>query len=107
MRSLVVGVVLCLGLVVVVGGCATSSESAQSDTLTAHVGQYGSPPSNLQLKRAAVPPFLDATNKGGGAVKNLGSLAADQLTTLLVNSNRFDVIERAQLDQLLPHFVPR
>jgi curli biogenesis system outer membrane secretion channel CsgG len=95
-------VVLALVLITAVG-CATSSESAEADTLTAHVGQYGAPPPNLQLKRAGVPQFLDASpnQRSRSSVEGLGALAADQCTTLLVNCFRFDVIERAQLDQLL------
>jgi curli biogenesis system outer membrane secretion channel CsgG len=98
-----IGIAFCLAVVAFAVGCATSSESAQEDTLTANVGNYGPPPAGLKLKRAAVPPFLDASGKerSRSASENLGALAADQLTTLLVNSQRFDVIERAQLDQLL------
>lgn len=97
------GTALALILLFAVAGCTTSSESAQSDDLTSHVGQYGPPPSRLQLKKAGVPQFLDTSSKqkARGSADNLGALAADQTTTLLVNSYRFDVIERAQLDQLL------
>jgi curli biogenesis system outer membrane secretion channel CsgG len=96
--------VVCLSLLplVLASGCATSSESASADTLTADVGKYPPPPPNLELKRAAVPSFLDATKgKGGSSSEKLGTLAADQLTTLLVNAERFNMIERAQLEQLL------
>jgi len=98
-----IGTVVAFTLLLVVGGCKTSTETAQADDLTAHVGQYGPPPSHLQLKRAGVPQFLDASpkEKARADVENLGALAADQTTTLLVNSYRFDVIERSQLDQLL------
>lgn len=81
-------------------GCATSSESASADTLSADVGRYPPPPQSLERKRAGVPAFLDAT-KGGSKSDKMGALAADQLTTLLVNAERFDVIERTQLMQLL------
>ncbi|MBN2492535.1 MAG: hypothetical protein JXQ29_16930 [Planctomycetes bacterium] len=81
-------------------GCTTSSESAAADTLTADVGNYTAPPASLERKRAAVPTFLDAT-KGGASTDRIGAVAADELTTLLVNTDRFDVIERAQLEQLL------
>ncbi len=97
------GTILALATLLFVAGCTTSSESAQADDLAAHVGQYAPPPARLQLKRAGVPRFLDASPKQKAlqSVENLGALAADQATTLLVNSYRFDVIERAQLDQLL------
>lgn len=103
MRTFVVGAVLALILLPLLGGCTTSKETAREDTMTARVGDYPPAPATLKLKRAAAPPFLDASpkNRSAKASDNLGSLAADQLTTLLVNSGRFDVIERAQLDQLL------
>lgn len=90
---------VCFAVVPMVG-CATSSESASADTLTADVGRYPPPPRTLELKRAGVPAFLDAT-KGGSSSAKIGTLAADELTTLLVNTERFNVIERAQLQQLL------
>ena len=64
-------------LIVVVAGCRTSTESAEADDLTAHVGQYSAPPTNLQLKRAGVPPFLDASpkEKAKESVENLGAPA--------------------------------
>lgn len=94
---------LAVGALVVVAGCATSSETASRDTLTTHVGVYDYPPSALKMVRVGVPPFLDASakEKAQASTNNLGALAADQLTTLAVNSMRFDVIERAQLEQLL------
>src|SRR5712671_3961516 len=36
-----------------------------------------------------------------GVEAKMSAIAADQITTLCANSQRFDVIERAQLDQLL------
>lgn len=80
------------------GGCATSSESAGKQQLTSHVGRYDAPPAGIDKPRVGVPPF---TSTGTGSSKELNEVAADQLTTLAVNSERFDVIERAQLDQLL------
>ncbi|MEN8151090.1 MAG: hypothetical protein ABFS86_14840, partial [Planctomycetota bacterium] len=84
------GTILALIILLGVTGCTTSSESAQADDLTAHVGEYGSPPARLQLKRAGVPKFLDASpkEKAKESAENLGALAADQATTLLVNSYR-------------------
>ncbi len=80
------------------GGCASSSESAGKQTLTADVGRYSAPPSGIDKPRTGVPPF---ESTGASSSKELNGIAADQLTTLAVNSERFDVIERAQLDQLL------
>ncbi len=94
---------LALSAALLFPGCATTGESAGADTLTAHVGIYPPPPPSLQMVRVGVPPFLDARKgqKSRASMQNLGAIAADQLTTLAVNTGRFDVIERAQLQQLL------
>lgn len=76
-------------------GCASTSESASADKLTSNVGQYPPGPSGVDKPRVGVPPF----NVTGEAEMN--ELAADQMTTLLDMSGRFDVIERAQLEQIL------
>src|SRR5688572_18484806 len=78
--------------------CTTSSESAQRDTLTAHVGTYPPPPSSIERPRIGIPPFK---TEGTGSSKELDRIAADQITTLVFQTDRFIVIERAQLDQLL------
>jgi curli biogenesis system outer membrane secretion channel CsgG len=85
-------------LVLGVAGCATSSESASKQQLTANVGKYDAPPAGIDHPRTGIPPFESV---GHGATAELNDVAADQLTTLAVNSERFDVIERAQLNQLL------
>jgi curli biogenesis system outer membrane secretion channel CsgG len=82
-------------------GCASSSESASADTLTAHVGKYDPPPKGAPQPRVAVWPFNVTTGQGFTAGKDLNDLAADQMTTLLDQSDRFAVIERAQLGVLL------
>ncbi len=85
-------------LLIVFAACATSSESASSDTLTTNVGQYSMAPMGIQRPRVGVPPF---SVSGQDAKAEMNDTAADQLSTLLVRSQRFVVIERAQLDQLL------
>lgn len=84
--------------VAALSGCMTSSESAGQQQLTANVGRYDSPPAGLEKPRVGVPEFKSS---GQGSGKELNDIAGDQLTTLAVNTERFDVIERAQLDQLL------
>jgi curli biogenesis system outer membrane secretion channel CsgG len=82
-------------------GCASSEEKAQADTLTANVGKYDPPPKNAAKPRIGVPPFNVSTGQGFNAGKDLNDLAADQMTTLLDQSDRFVVIERTQLQQLV------
>jgi curli biogenesis system outer membrane secretion channel CsgG len=97
----------CLGVALLFVGlvcCGSSSKTtAEPDKLTEDVGVYSDPPVGLIPKTAGVPPFLDARpkEKAQADVDNLGALAADQLATLLVRAQRFQVIERSQLDQLL------
>ena len=83
------------------GGCASSGESAGRDTLTEHVGRYEAAPSGVPKPRVGVPPFSVKTGAGFGGGSDLNDLAADQMTTLLDASERFSVIERAQLQKLL------
>lgn len=77
--------------------CASSSESAGSQQLTANVGRYSAPPSGVERPRVGVPSFMKTTAMRDASTNDV---AADQATTLMVNTSRFNVIERAQLDQL-------
>jgi len=77
-------------------GCASSSDSVQAVGHTAQVGIYSPPPPGIARASVGVPPFGTK-----GRTAELSDVAADQLTTLLVNTDRLDVIERAQLEQLL------
>lgn len=95
---LAAGAALC---VVGAAGCSHTNESASRDTLTANVGQYPPGPSGVNKPKVGVPPFNVTTAGGFSNSGDLNSLAADQMTTLLDQSDRFHVIERAQLDQLL------
>src|SRR5918993_575062 len=86
----------------VLGGCASSGESASGDKLTSNVGKYDAAPSGAPQPRVGVPPFNVQAGQGfSGGGKDLNDLAADQMTTLLDASERFRVIERAQLTKLL------
>jgi curli biogenesis system outer membrane secretion channel CsgG len=93
---------LSLGAVALVG-CTNSTETAQQDTLTANVGHYPPAPSGVEKPRVGVPPFSvkTAAGFGGGGKQEMNDIAADQMTTLLDQSDRFQVIERAQLQKLL------
>jgi curli biogenesis system outer membrane secretion channel CsgG len=82
------------------GGCTSSSESAKRDTLTADVGHYPPPPGGITKPRVGVPAFK-VQGQGSFSGHDVDDLAADQMTTLLDQTERFDVIERAQLSKLL------
>lgn len=88
------------GLLLLTCGCASTGESASKDKLTANVGRYDPPPqSGGERPRVGVPPFKIEKNQT--KIHSLDQLAADQLTTLLDQTDRFDMIERAQIEQLL------
>jgi len=81
-------------------GCASSSETAQRDALTENVGKYPPAPQGVNKPRVGVPPF-NVQAQGVMAGGDVNELAADQMTSLLHLSERFRVIERAQLQKLL------
>lgn len=85
----------------VLAGCASSSETASRDTLTENVGKYPAPPKGITKARVGVPPFNVTAGHGFTQGKDLNDLAADQMSTLLDLSERFEVIERTQLQKLL------
>ncbi|MDB5328111.1 MAG: Curli production assembly/transport component CsgG [Phycisphaerales bacterium] len=92
-----------LALASLVWGCASSSESASKDTLTENVGKYDSAPKGVNKPRVGVPAFSvkSAAGGGGGSEGDVDNLAADEMSTLLDNSDRVTVIERVQLQKLL------
>lgn len=79
------------------GACASTTETAGRDQLTANVGIYSPPLPGASTVRLGVPAFRVAD----GVEAKVSPLAADQLVSLAANSQRFEVIERAQLGQLL------
>ncbi len=81
-------------------GCTQSSETAERDKLTTHVGKYDPPPQGLTRVKVGVPQFkVEKTTLP--AKDELAKDASDQLTTLADKTDRFRVIERGQMDQLL------
>jgi curli biogenesis system outer membrane secretion channel CsgG len=95
-KAAVFGVVVAL----VGTGCANTKEGAEADTVTKNVGVYSPPPSGLQKVAVGVPQFK-VESIGFGSGSRLDEKAADQMSSLLHQCRRFDVIERAQLEQLL------
>ena len=89
-------------LLLLMTGCVTN-ETVQRDTATQNVGNFPPPPAGAVRGRVGVPPFSSTTDIAGYSVtgNELDIMAADQLTTLMHKTRRFDVIERAQLEQML------
>ena len=86
-------------------GCAGTKDTASADKLTENVGRYSPPPSinDEDKPKVGVPTFVIQSVPGqfSGNKTELAQNAADQMTTLLVESGRFNVVERAQIEQLL------
>jgi len=89
---------LFLGLFLV--SCGTTGVSSTYKVDETPVAKFNPPPAGFEAKRIAIIEFKDKTSvspfKG-----NVGSIAIDELTTFLVNSERFQVIERERIDALL------
>ncbi len=88
---------LTAGSAMVSTSCQSTSESAGAQALAVNVGIYPPPAPGIPILRVGVPPM----EMGSSSSKGMEELAADQLSTLLVRTDRFDVIERNQLDKLL------
>jgi curli biogenesis system outer membrane secretion channel CsgG len=81
----------------VLASCTSASESSSRDAMTSNVGVYDAPPRGILHARVAVPSFPISEKLTIG----MNDVAADELVSLCANTDRFDVIERGQLDQLL------
>jgi curli biogenesis system outer membrane secretion channel CsgG len=81
-------------------GCSTVRTSSGYKDDDSKCGIYPPPPPNFVKKTIAVIPFSDKTNQKYTKT-DLGSQAIDIGTTLLVATERFDVVEREKLDALL------
>jgi len=97
-KTLFIGTVA--GIVLALTGCGMSRVSSTYTVDNTPVKTYTPPPATIKVKTIAVLPFKDKTTNS--PIKgDVGSMAVDQLTTLLVNSERFSVIERERLDAVL------
>ena len=92
--------ILCFLLTAFVIGCATAGTKTTYENDDSKCGIYPPPPPNFARKRIAIIPFKDKTNQQYTKT-DLGSQAVDIGITLLLNAERFDVVERERLDALL------
>lgn len=89
---------LIAGLCLLTVACGSSRTSYEQDEATQQVGIYPPPPAGIKRLKVGVPPF---TIDDKDLAQDTAAVAADQITTLMILAQRFDVIERAQLDKLL------
>jgi curli biogenesis system outer membrane secretion channel CsgG len=81
-------------------GCATIQTTSELREDGTKAGIYPPPPVGFVKQRIAVLPFSDKTKHRNTHAK-IGDQALDIATTLLVNTDRFDVVERERLNDLL------
>ncbi len=94
-------VVLSALAIIALAGCSSTGESASRDKLTEDVGNYPPGPSGVYHPKVGIPQLSVSDSNGDAETEHVDALGADQLTTLIDATNRFVVVERAQLDQLL------
>lgn len=93
--------VVTAALAALLAGCGTSTSETYSKDSLPDVGNYPAPPASYTKVRAAVMKLQDKTNNAAWHSHPVGEQAAEQLETLLVNSGRFNMIERLQLENVL------
>src|SRR6187455_1278568 len=82
-------------------GCGTSTkEEYKRDPMT-EIGNYQAKPEPWTRVRVACNKFMDKTNNRASHSRPVGEQAGEQFETLLVRSDRFNVIERLQLENIL------
>lgn len=91
---------VCFLLAALLMGCATAGGKTTYQDDDSKCGIYPPPPANFVRKRIAIIPLKDKTNQQYTKT-DLGSQAVDIGITLLLNAERFDVVERERLDALL------
>lgn len=98
MKKGLMGMMTLLGILLI--GCGTTGVYSTYKTEETPVTKFEQPPANFNAKRIAVIELRDKT-MNSPLKGDVGSIAIDELTTLLVNSGRFQVIERERIDALL------
>jgi curli biogenesis system outer membrane secretion channel CsgG len=83
-----------------ISGCAATGTNTTYQDDDSNCGIYPPPPANFVRKRIAILPLKDKTNQQYTKT-DLGSQAVDIGITLLLNAERFDVVERERMDALL------
>jgi len=95
-QALLFGTLLVLG-----AGCGTSTSETYSQDSVPGVGNLPPPPAGFTKVRAACAKLMDKTNNRSWHSRPVGEQGAEQLETALVNSGRFSMIERLQLENVL------
>ncbi|MDP2634119.1 MULTISPECIES: CsgG/HfaB family protein [unclassified Pseudoalteromonas] len=88
-------------LITGLAGCQSTSTKVTSEQNSPDINEVSKQQYNGPKARIAVARFTDKSNDSRWWRKELGEGMADQLTTALVSTNRFIVLERQALDAVL------
>jgi len=88
-------------LITGLAGCQSTSTKVTSEQNSPDINEVAKQQYNGPKARIAVARFTDKSNDSRWWRKELGEGMADQLTTALVSTNRFIVLERQALDAVL------
>lgn len=82
-------------------GCGTSTKEEYKRDPMPEIGNYKPHPEPWTKVRVAVNKFMDKTNNRASHSRPVGEQAGEQYETLVVRSDRFNVVERLQLENIL------
>ena len=82
-------------------GCGTSTKEEYKRDPMVEIGNYQAKPEPWTRVRVACNKFMDKTNNRASHSRPVGEQAAEQFETLIVRADRFNVIERHQLENIL------
>ncbi len=95
-RTIILGTALS-----VLVACQSTSTKVTSNSNNQNINQVQQQDANSPKARIAVAQFSDKSNNSHWWNKEIGNGMSDQLTTALVNTNKFIVLERQALDIVL------
>jgi curli biogenesis system outer membrane secretion channel CsgG len=94
-----------LAVALVLAGCSSTSSTAGETEVAKNVGKYPPPPGGNKpfndRPKVGVPDFEVVSADQSVNRSRMSQIAAEQLVTLGAKANRFRMIERSQLEQLL------
>jgi len=90
-----------LALALFAAGCGTTTSENYSRDPMPDIGNYPARPATWHKVRVACNKFQDKTSNRMGYERPVGEQAGEQFETLVIRSDRFNVIERLQLENLL------
>jgi len=89
-----------LALAALVGCGTTTSEEYKRDAMP-EIGNYPPKPATWTRVRVGCNKFMDKTNNRSSHSRPVGEQAGEQFETLIVRADRFSVVERLQLENIL------